>query len=588
MKLSSSKLKPKIEPEPYITKKQRTKCRRKLRSQISPILISPLNPACPRKSSGFSASTADSCRCVGDEVSCDSSRVTVESRASKRKLREPGVGGIEEDPFRRITRSYAKQKESERKGNEVEVSELSCVESNSGAECVVSEKRRSSKLKKRTEKSKEIQIDEASVSVTKSEISSVQRNLEIVQFESKENDAVSIASGVESCLSNKTTEVGNIRARETELSEISKNDAVSISGSVVEQKPESSVLEADLSCAEHFSYDGAVAEYSSSHEVAISELHSELFLESSSDLDFSDYTPSIFLDSGSEFSEKSDDFPPSRTYLLLLEFRQQFSRSSVPLDMRMTSFSEAEYLRKSSFVRFQDEKDEESYQRFRERERRQLFLYDYVEFYRSTTEYGDLIFQQRYRMVHWIVEQSTAKEFQLETMFLGVSLLDRFLTKGFFKNKRSLQIVGIACLTLAARIEENQPYNTVRQKNFRIESNVYSRFEVVAMEWLVQEVLNFQCFLPTIQNFMWFYQKAARADAEVEKRARYLAKLALSDPEHLRYWPSTVAAGLVILASLESDQIESYQRIIEVHVRTIENDLHECIKTLEWLLQYVS
>lgn len=45
---------------------------------------------------------------------------------------------------------------------------------------------------------------------------------------------------------------------------------------------------------------------------------------------------------------------------------------------------------------------------------------------------------------------------------------------------------------------------SVRQKNFRMGSNVYSRCEVVAMEWLVQEVLNFQCFLPTIFNFLWY------------------------------------------------------------------------------------
>lgn len=44
-------------------------------------------------------------------------------------------------------------------------------------------------------------------------------------------------------------------------------------------------------------------------------------------------------------------------------------------------------------------------------------------------------------------------------MFLGVSLLDRFLSKGHFKNKRNLQIAAIACLTLATRIEENQPFN---------------------------------------------------------------------------------------------------------------------------------
>ncbi|KAI8028036.1 Cyclin-SDS [Camellia lanceoleosa] len=55
-------------------------------------------------------------------------------------------------------------------------------------------------------------------------------------------------------------------------------------------------------------------------------------------------------------------------------------------------------------------------------------------------------------------KQSTTKELQKETMFLGISLLDRFLSKGFFKNKRSLQIVGIACLALATRIEENQPF----------------------------------------------------------------------------------------------------------------------------------
>jgi cyclin A len=44
-------------------------------------------------------------------------------------------------------------------------------------------------------------------------------------------------------------------------------------------------------------------------------------------------------------------------------------------------------------------------------------------------------------------------------MFLGINLLDRFLSKGYFKAERNLQIVGIACLTLATRIEENQQYN---------------------------------------------------------------------------------------------------------------------------------
>lgn len=57
-------------------------------------------------------------------------------------------------------------------------------------------------------------------------------------------------------------------------------------------------------------------------------------------------------------------------------------------------------------VRFDDEDDEQSYQMFRERERREKFLRDYTEEYRCTTEYGDLILQQRSDMIHWIVEVS--------------------------------------------------------------------------------------------------------------------------------------------------------------------------------------
>ncbi|KAL6001227.1 hypothetical protein ACLOJK_006959, partial [Asimina triloba] len=54
---------------------------------------------------------------------------------------------------------------------------------------------------------------------------------------------------------------------------------------------------------------------------------------------------------------------------------------------------------------------------------------------------------------------ANAHELHYETLFLGVSLLDRFLSRGFFKSKKKLQLLGISCCTLASRIEENQPFN---------------------------------------------------------------------------------------------------------------------------------
>lgn len=52
--------------------------------------------------------------------------------------------------------------------------------------------------------------------------------------------------------------------------------------------------------------------------------------------------------------------------------------------------------------------DQESYKMIRDRERRQVYLHDYAEDYCCTTDYGDLIIQQRLQMVHWIFEVSSA------------------------------------------------------------------------------------------------------------------------------------------------------------------------------------
>ncbi|KAL5763060.1 hypothetical protein ACOSP7_019324 [Xanthoceras sorbifolium] len=579
-----------IEAESYIKKKLRSKRSRLPRSKFSPVLLRGSDNN--RGSSAFSVDSS-SCCYFGDEVSSNlrKRKFAEEIRANETKKR------IEDHDasFRRITRSYCKQqKEKVRKGVEAEASESSCVLSNCGA--VFGET--SWKFKKRIENVKEFESD----GISQSEISSVDqisvRNKTLQsgagnQKPSTANDVVSVSSGVESYSVAKQSE--NRVALKVELSDISNNDAVdsnfteSNSECIVEQKPKNIKFDSDLVCSEQLSYDDDGSEYSSSHENVLSQRQYVTSPEDS-DLDFSDYTPSIFFDSGSEFSERSidDSSLPSRTQSLLVEFRQQFSRSSVSLDSKKCSLVEEDNKKQSRLVRFEDEDEEESYQSFLDRERRQMFLHDYAEEYVCATEFGDLILQQRSQMVHWIVEQCDAKRFQQETLFLGVGLLDRFLSRGFFKTERNLQIVGIACLALATRIEENQPYNSVRQKNFNVGINIYSRCEVVAMEWLVQEVLNFQCLLPTIYNFLWFYLKAARADAEVEKMAKYLAVLALSDHDQLCYWPSTVAAGVVILASLESHKDTSFQQVIEIHTRTKDNDLPDCIKSLEWLVQYVS
>uniref|UniRef100_A0A0E0NRV3 Uncharacterized protein n=1 Tax=Oryza rufipogon TaxID=4529 RepID=A0A0E0NRV3_ORYRU len=249
----------------------------------------------------------------------------------------------------------------------------------------------------------------------------------------------------------------------------------------------------------------------------------------------------------SSSSSDDDNAVPSPTFSLFLALAEQF----VPFTHPKTPTATDVALQAGEGKRFEDLDNEVSYERFRRRERRGVVARDYIEVYSSMLgSYGRAVVEQRVVMVNWIMEHSQAMKLQPETVFMGIGLMDRFLTRGYVKGSRNLQLLGIACTTLATRIEENQPYNC--------------RSEVVAMEWLVQEVLDFQCFVTTTHHFLWFYLKAANADDRVEDLAKYLALLSLLDHKHLSFWPSTVAAAVVALACLATNNESSCHLVMEL------------------------
>ncbi|WJX16790.1 hypothetical protein P8452_06779 [Trifolium repens] len=576
---------PQEAPLHVVSKKLRSKIPRRRRRQISPVLVVSPRFKVYGERRNFSVISVDSSSSSGSDfaggevsvsVSCDSSRISAVLSGIRRtrSINEisSGVESVRKRECVSLLRNRSFEKRNE---NEVEVSETSCVDSNSGAR----DRSRSLILKFKSGK----ENDEVSKVTFAENSKSSNGNLNI-SSEITRNDVVSVSSGApETSFMEEKSKINENRASESEFSQISRNRNADenctdlLAQSIMKNCSDNSGYDSDLACSEQF-YEDDDSEYCSSQGTTFSDLHSEIFGECS------DYSPSQFLDSGSQFSQGSVGETPSHTYALFLRFRDEFMMLSSPVNN--SSSVEEEVSLQRNFSRFEDLDDEDSYQMLRKRERRQVFMWNYAERYFSTTKFTDLVFQQRSKMVHWIVEQSYRKQLRQETMFLGINLLDRFLSKGYFKAERNLQIVGIACLTLATRIEENQQYNRVGQKNFYIEKSAYSRCEVVAMEWMVQEVLNFECFHPTIYNFLSFYLKAANADAVVEKRVTCLALLALAGPSQLCYWPSTIAAAVVILACLELNQKASH-KVIGIHIRSKDENLHECMESLEWLLRYL-
>lgn len=343
-----------FESLPY-NKKLRSKLPRRRRSQISPILYTTSNSNAVRTKSGLHAFPLRS-----SSSSYNSSRIS--SFLRKREFEEIGASGAVtrgNEKVRRITRSYYRQKQNERKleigDGGVEASESSCVESCSGADVRVSAEASSKFKRKNAENAKIIGGNENPEAVLRSEISSIQqiagenlksdaRNIK-KSSERKDNDVTtSVTSGVELSsemkFQNASSPLGN-RALESEISRSSRNyvDAnftISNSGSNSEQMPKGLVFDCDLCCSEYLSYD-EVSDYSSSHEMLISEMQTDVLPENP-ELDFSDYTPSLFFESGSEFSERSEgDSTRSPTFSLFVQYNQQFSRLASRLDARVSS-----------------------------------------------------------------------------------------------------------------------------------------------------------------------------------------------------------------------------------------------------------
>ena len=70
-------------------------------------------------------------------------------------------------------------------------------------------------------------------------------------------------------------------------------------------------------------------------------------------------------------------------------------------------------------------------------------------------------------------------------------------------------------------------------------------------------------------NVHRFYLKAAKANENLEKTAKYLAVLTLMGHQMLSYWPSTVAAGLVTIASIATDQDASCHLVTKVGIHSL-------------------
>jgi G2/mitotic-specific cyclin-B, other len=164
-----------------------------------------------------------------------------------------------------------------------------------------------------------------------------------------------------------------------------------------------------------------------------------------------------------------------------------------------------------------------------------------------------------------------------ETLYLTINMLDRFLQMKQVRRSK-LQLVGVACMSIAAKYEEIYPPEL--RDYVHVTDRAYSRKEIVEMESDVVESLQYNLTVPTIHSFLCRFLKAAHADRTMVQLACFLAERTLQEYSMCKFLPSVIAASAVLVAR-KSLRRHPWSPTLVKYTKYDEPDLAECIADLQ-------
>ncbi|XP_016483735.1 G2/mitotic-specific cyclin-2-like [Nicotiana tabacum] len=189
----------------------------------------------------------------------------------------------------------------------------------------------------------------------------------------------------------------------------------------------------------------------------------------------------------------------------------------------------------------------------------------------------DINERMRSILIDWLIEVHHKFELREETLFLTVNLIDRFLEKQGVVRKK-LQLVGLVAMLLACKYEEVS-VPLVEDLVF-ISDKAYSRKEILEMERMMLNTLQFNMSVPTAYVFMRRYLKAAQSDRKLELLSFFLVELCLVEYAMLKFPPSFIAAAAIYTAQTTLYGVQQWSKTCEWHTSYSEDQLMECSRSI--------
>jgi len=185
-------------------------------------------------------------------------------------------------------------------------------------------------------------------------------------------------------------------------------------------------------------------------------------------------------------------------------------------------------------------------------------------------------------LVDWLVEVHMKYKLRPETLFLSVTILDRFLARKRIPRKK-LQLAGVVSTLIAAKYEEIYPPKITDL--VYICDKAYTKDEILEMEIVVLNVLEFQLRTPTAVQFLDRFAKVNGLAEQHRHLAQYLAELTLPEVKMIRFTPSHLAAAAIYLSNKLMKQPVAWSQTMCNQTGYTEAAIKACAKELCTLLE---
>ena len=171
-------------------------------------------------------------------------------------------------------------------------------------------------------------------------------------------------------------------------------------------------------------------------------------------------------------------------------------------------------------------------------------------------------------LVNWLIEVHFQLQYKDSTLFLCISLIDRYLSYNTIE-RVNYQLLGIAALFISCKQEEITIPNP---KDFLfLTENAYTLEQMFAMESELLHFTNFYLLIPTTLDFVMIHIKKHNLSNKEKHFALYLITCVLNEYKLLKYTNSIISCAVMYITHKLFSK-NNYQIFMDTNLYTCPNN----------------